>query len=68
MAATERKPQMTLSTGDQNIVSNIRLRHKERVTQYSDEHIARVWRDFSLSDEYPDDEAFLEWLAMEATQ
>lgn len=56
---------MNLSQGDKNVVYNIRYKHGEKVRQYSDEHIAKVWRLFSGSEDYPNEEAFLEWLTMD---
>lgn len=56
---------MTLSSGDKNVVSNIRNGYKEKVELYSDELIAKCWRKFSQLDEYPDKEKFLDWLSVE---
>lgn len=53
---------MKLTSGDVNVVSNVRFKHKTQVASYSDEHIAKTWRDFSQSEDYPDEEKFLEWL------
>jgi hypothetical protein len=54
-----------LSEGDKGIVYNIRFKHKDAVAQYSDELIAYTWREFSSSEEYPDEDKFLEWLQIE---
>lgn len=54
-----------LSPGDQNIVANIRFDYKELVKDFSDEHIANIWRHFSQSDDYFSEnkrESFLQWL------
>lgn len=57
---------MHLTRGDEQVVFNIRHQYGERVQEYSDEQIALAWRNFSLSDEYPDDgENFLSFLANE---
>lgn len=53
----------TLKHGDQNVIDNIRFKFKDQVTKYSDLLIAEVWRDFSLSEDYPDDDKYLSWLA-----
>lgn len=52
-----------LTAGDKNVVSNVRYKHSDKVKNYSDEHIAETWRHFSQSDEYPNEDKFLEWLA-----
>ena len=56
----------TMTQGDRNVVSNVRLSYKDAVAQYSDETIAQAWRMFSQSDEYPDhnNEVFPEWCQM----
>lgn len=52
-----------LTQGDLNVVSNIRGELGEKVMQYSDEHIAKTWIEFSLSNDYPDMEKFIDWLS-----
>lgn len=48
---------------DQNIVDNLRRQYGEKIVHYTDLTIAKAWREFSQSDEYPDrDETiFPEW-------
>jgi hypothetical protein len=54
---------MPLSTGDQQIVSNIRHKFGARVARYSDYHIATTFNAFSGSEDYNDEEKFVEdWL------
>jgi hypothetical protein len=56
---------MALSTGDKQVVFNIRFELKDKVEKYTDEEIAQTWRDFSQSEDYahPDRmNKFLEWL------
>lgn len=55
----------TMTAGDRNVVNNIRYKHGDAVKTYPDEHIAKTWREFSGSDEYPDEDKFLEWLAFD---
>ena len=54
---------MTLSQGDKNVVDNIRFKHGEAVADYPDAYIASTWRMFSQSEDYPNDDKFLEWLS-----
>lgn len=56
---------MHLSTRDKSVVYNIRHKHGKTVEAYTDEHIAKTWREFSQSDEYPDEDKFLEWLSVD---
>lgn len=53
---------MPLSVGDANCVSNLRYQLKEKLEPFSDEQIAKAWRNFSQSDEYPNLETFVEWI------
>lgn len=54
---------MEMTRGDQNVVFNIRFQYGEKVIRYTDEHIAKVWRVFSQSEDYPNEDKFLEWLS-----
>lgn len=53
-----------MSGGDSNVVQNIRLKYKDRVAQYTDEEIAKTWREFSQSTDYEEDqERILDYLS-----
>lgn len=59
-----------LTGGDHNVVRNLRAEYPDgQLDIYSDETIAKAWRDFSLSDEYERHKSeptlFLEWVEME---
>lgn len=53
-----------MTQGDKNVVYNLRNdpKVKDRLAKHTDEAIAKAWRDFSLSDEYPDMEKFPDWI------
>ena len=52
-----------MTVGDENVVKNLRFKHGDKVAQYSDIVLAVAWREFSGSDDYPDEEKFLKnWL------
>lgn len=57
-----------LTGGDHNVVSNLRSEYEDRLIQFTDEHIAQAWREFSQSDEYSlhktDPGLFIEWAKM----
>jgi len=52
----------TWQSSDANVVSNIRFKYKDRVKDYTDICIAEAWQVFSQSEDYGDDDKFLEWL------
>lgn len=43
-----------MTPGDRNVVDNLRREYGQKIEQWSDEIIAKTWREFSQSDEYPD--------------
>jgi hypothetical protein len=51
-----------LNEGDRNIVSNLRHKYGDRLTDYSDERIAHVYREWQQSEDYPDEEKLLDWM------
>lgn len=58
---------MKMTTGDQQVVSNMRGAHKEAIAGFSDEVVAHAWRIFSQSNEYtgnPETNVFVEWCDM----
>lgn len=59
---------MKLTSGDMSVVSNLRYSYKDALTIYSDETLAKAWREFSQSDDYQRRDAepnlFLEWVEM----
>lgn len=58
----------TMTTGDRNVVGNLRYQYGEALIIFSDEDIARAWWQYSLSDEYnkrhDEPNLFLEWVEM----
>ena len=60
---------MRYTTGDANIVRNLRRQYGEALEIYTNLTIAKAWRDFSRSDEYfrrnEEPNLFLEWVEME---
>lgn len=52
----------TWQSSDRNVVDNIRFKYKDRVKDFSDVVIAEAWQVFSLSEDYGDDDKYLEWL------
>lgn len=55
---------MKLTQGDKNVVSNLRGKYPTELATFSDETVAKAWRNFSQSEEYPDG-PFPEWAQME---
>lgn len=60
---------MTLSIGDKNVIANLKSQYDPGTFDiYSDETIAKAWREFSNSDEYhrrnEEPNLFLEWVEM----
>jgi len=54
--------EVRMTQGEANIVRNLRAQCGEAIAKYSDEAIAKAWREFSCSDEYPDMEKFPLWI------
>lgn len=48
--------------GDDNIVRNIRFKYGDRVKDFSDVCIVEAWHVFSQSEDYGNDDKYLEWL------
>lgn len=59
---------MTLTQGDRNVIANLRGSYGDSLSIYSDETIAKAWREFSNSEDYPQRDSnpnlFLEWVEM----
>ena len=53
---------MKLTSGDKQVVQNLRFKFKERAEQYSDEQLAQAWRNFSISEDFPDEERVFDWI------
>lgn len=51
-----------LTSGDKQVVYNLRQQLGDELAKYSDEAIAEAWRNFSMSEDYPDIDKFLLWL------
>lgn len=50
-----------------NIISNLRATYKGRIDQYSDRRIAQRYREWAVSEDYPDEEAFITlWLPLDS--
>lgn len=58
----------TMTTGDRNVVANLRYQYGEALIMSSDEDIALAWRRYSGSDEYEqrydEPNLFLKWVDM----
>lgn len=50
-----------MTEGDKSVVYNIRYKYKDKVNKYSDEWIAKSWKHFSQSEDYPDEEKFIKY-------
>jgi hypothetical protein len=57
-----------MTHSDAQVVYNLRHKFKDRIKTHSDSDIAESWREFSGSEDYPDEEKYLDWLAMVAEQ
>lgn len=57
-----------LTQGDKNVVANLRQQYGDKLSGFTDEQVAKAWREYSLSDEYIDrhtkPELFIEWAQM----
>lgn len=55
-----------MTEGDKNVVRNLRFKHGEAIAQYPDEMVALAYRHFSSSEDYPNEELFVQhWLPYE---
>lgn len=53
---------MKMKPGDQNVVDNLHQRYGDKLKPYSDAHILARWWEFSSSDDFGNEDKFLEWL------
>lgn len=48
-----------------NFIANLRETYKDRVVRYSNRRIAQRWREWAVSEDYPDEELFVvNWLPL----
>lgn len=48
-----------------NIITNLRETYKDRIREYSNRRIAQRYREWEVSEDYPDEEAFVvNWLPL----
>lgn len=53
----------TLTSGDKQVVANLRFKHGQKVAHVTDAKLAYNWRMFSSSDDFPDEDKFVEFWA-----
>lgn len=51
-----------MNHGDKVIVDNLRRSRGDELQPYSDEQVAKAYREFSLSEDYPDESKLINWI------